>query len=365
MQVFGLPGQIIRNGRAASRLLDAKTPNIEAARRRDAVARWRRAIADGLTTVEAAKAVGAPRSSLYRWERNAEPKRRRPLRVRQKDWPPALRRAVERLRQDFPMWGKARLGPLVRVEGFAASDSKVGRILADLAARGLIQSVPSLRRRPDARRWTAKRRFARPLPRGLCAAEPGGLIQIDTVYVNLSPTKAIKHFAAYDPVAKWTVGKAFNRATAQAAASFLDKVTADMPFPIKAIQVDGGSEFMAQFEQACDDKGLALYVLPPRSPQMTEPSNAAMAHGDTSSTKPMNSPAASRNSTQSSTPSSTSITTTGPTEPLQDKPQPSISQDAQPKTPPRLICPDPGQTIDASPVLRYDSAPSNDTRPGI
>ena len=49
MQVFGLPGQIIRNGRAASRLLAAQTPNIEAARRRDAVARWLRARADGLT----------------------------------------------------------------------------------------------------------------------------------------------------------------------------------------------------------------------------------------------------------------------------------------------------------------------------
>ena len=31
MQVFGLPGHVIRKGRAASRLLDAKTPNIEAA----------------------------------------------------------------------------------------------------------------------------------------------------------------------------------------------------------------------------------------------------------------------------------------------------------------------------------------------
>ena len=40
MQVFGLPGHIIRSGRGASRLLAAKTPNIEAARRRDAVARW-------------------------------------------------------------------------------------------------------------------------------------------------------------------------------------------------------------------------------------------------------------------------------------------------------------------------------------
>ena len=29
MQVFGLPGHVIRSGRDASRLLDAKTPNIE------------------------------------------------------------------------------------------------------------------------------------------------------------------------------------------------------------------------------------------------------------------------------------------------------------------------------------------------
>ena len=41
-----------------------------------------------------------------------------------------------------------------------------------------------------------------------------------------------------------------------------------MPFPVKAIQVDGGSEFMAEFEVACQARGLALYVLPPRSPQM-------------------------------------------------------------------------------------------------
>ena len=54
MQVFGLPGHIIRNARAASRLLGAKTPDIEAARRRDAVARWRVAIAKGLSAADAA-----------------------------------------------------------------------------------------------------------------------------------------------------------------------------------------------------------------------------------------------------------------------------------------------------------------------
>jgi putative transposase len=268
MQVRGLPRQIIRNGAAAARLLAAKTPNIEAERRRAAVTRWRVAMANGLTAEQAAQAVGVPRSTLYRWEKDATPKSRRPRRVRQKGWTPTLRQAVERLRLDFPMWGRAKIGPLVRAEGFAASDATVGRILASLVARGVVEAVPALRRRPYARRWTAKRRFAKRLPRDLSVGEPGGLVQLDTVFINLTPTKAIKHFTAYDPIAKWTVGKAFNRATAKAAAAFLDKVIADMPFPVKAIQVDGGSEFMAEFEAACQAKGVALYVLPPRRPQM-------------------------------------------------------------------------------------------------
>jgi hypothetical protein len=38
-----------------------------------------------------------------------------------------------------------------------------------------------------------------------------------------------------------------------------------MPFPIRVLQVDGGSEFAAEFEQACQQPGLCLFVLPPRS----------------------------------------------------------------------------------------------------
>jgi putative transposase len=41
-----------------------------------------------------------------------------------------------------------------------------------------------------------------------------------------------------------------------------------MPFPVKAIQVDGGSEFMAQFEDACKTRDIKLFVLPPRSPKL-------------------------------------------------------------------------------------------------
>jgi transposase InsO family protein len=41
-----------------------------------------------------------------------------------------------------------------------------------------------------------------------------------------------------------------------------------VPFPIRAVQVDGGSEFAAGFEQACQQRGSHLFVLLPCSPTL-------------------------------------------------------------------------------------------------
>ena len=266
MQVFGLQAGVYRGARLASRLA-AQTTDIGAARR-DVLRRFQSARRDGLTAEQAAKAVGVGRATLHRWSVRLEPKSRRPLRMRLKSWTSKLVREVQNLRDDYPMWGKAKLGPLLRDQGFQVSDATVGRILRSLMDRGVVQPVPTLRRRPRSHRWTARRKHAVRLPRGLRPDRPGGVVQIDTVFVNLAPGKAIKHFTAYDPVAKWTVAKAVNRATAKAAGLFLDKVLAEMPFPVEAIQVDGGSEFKAEFEDACKDKGLVLYELPPKRPQL-------------------------------------------------------------------------------------------------
>ena len=58
------------------------------------------------------------------------------------------------------------------------------------------------------------------------------------------------------------------RATATAAAEVLDALAARMPFKVRAISVDNGAEFMAEFEQACATRGIRLFVLPPRSPKL-------------------------------------------------------------------------------------------------
>jgi transposase InsO family protein len=268
MQVVGLPRHIIRSAGAASRLLDAKIPDIEAARRRDAVARWRRARADGLTAEQAARAVGVPRSTLDRWKNDPTPKSRRPHRLRKPSPPAGLAAAVERLRLDHPMWGKQKLTPVLRDQGFTVSEARVGRIVCALIARGVVPRVADLIRRVAARSASSKRPHAIRKPAGVTFDKPGDVVQIDTLSITRGDARPIKHFDAYDPAAKWTVAQPFRRATAKNAASFLEKVLAQMPEPVKAIQIDGGSEFMAEFEQACAAKNLTLYLLPPRSPKL-------------------------------------------------------------------------------------------------
>jgi putative transposase len=133
-----------------------------------------------------------------------------------------------------------------------------------------VTPVPILRRRPAARRFrlTANQRYARRLPKGRKAETPGELVQIDTLSVNVRPDKPIKHFTAYDPVAKWTVGRVAARASAANAAALIDKLIGEAPFPVRGIQVDGGSEFMAEFETACQARKLELLVLPPKRPDL-------------------------------------------------------------------------------------------------
>ena len=48
---------------------------------------------------------------------------------------------------------------------------------------------------------------------------------------------------------------------------FLAYLKEQAPFPIRSLQVDGGSEFRDEFEQACQEAGIPLYVLPPKKPE--------------------------------------------------------------------------------------------------
>ena len=44
-------------------------------------------------------------------------------------------------------------------------------------------------------------------------------------------------------------------------------MSAEMPHR-QSVQVDGGSEFQGEFEEAAQELGLKVYVLPPRQPRL-------------------------------------------------------------------------------------------------
>ena len=132
-------------------------------------------------------------------------------------------------------------------------------------------SAPVRRRRPT---WTlgqlgAVRELRARYPRwGKAVERPGDLVQIDTVEIRPFAGHPFKQFTARDVISRWDTLEVRRSATARLASEMLEALALRMPFPVRAISVDGGSEFMAEFEAACQARGIALFVLPPRSPKL-------------------------------------------------------------------------------------------------
>ena len=103
---------------------------------------------------------------------------------------------------------------------------------------------------------------ARRIPKGLKAQKPGELVQIDHTSLKLDSGHGVKHFEAICPVTRFSVGKAFRKASSLTATKFLEFVENSLPFKLSSIQVDGGSEFMGTFEKTCKERNIPLYVLP-------------------------------------------------------------------------------------------------------
>ena len=233
---------------------------------------------EGVPAGLALEAIQTPRATLRRWQKlyrergvaGLENRSRRPHQVRPRQWTRKLRRLVLRLRRDNPTWGKDKIHKVLERDAkVKTSASTVGRILhqamhqekrirpAAFYTRGRVKPKKPRPFKGHAQRWKA----------GTKAKKPGEMVQLDTMTVHF-PGFTVKHFNAVCPITGLVIARAGTRATAASAERFLDYLCRKAPFPIVSLQVDGGSEFMGKFEEACRDRGIALHVLPPRSPKL-------------------------------------------------------------------------------------------------
>src|SRR3989304_3965545 len=90
-------------------------------------------------------------------------------------------------------------------------------------------------------------------PYGLQVDRPGALVQTDSKQVQLGNGKPVFQFAALDCFTRKRVVALAPRLTSREGAAFLEKVVASFPFPVHALQSDGGSEFLGDFGKAVSE----------------------------------------------------------------------------------------------------------------
>ena len=216
----------------------------------EAVERLRR-----IETYRQLRAVGWSRSTYFRWfkryqrqnVRGLAARSRRPHRTHRPRWTRQDERRVWAMRNRYPFMGKRRVRVLLQGEGLELSESTVGRILAKGARLGRIQPCAFCRGRVKVKRRRGFNGHAQRWRYGQRANDPGELVQIDHLSLHRDG-RHLKEFKAVSPDGKQLVARAYSRATTHNAKRFLAVVQADLPHPLLSIQVDGGSEFMADYQ---------------------------------------------------------------------------------------------------------------------
>ena len=187
-----------------------------------------------------------------------------------------------KLRRKYRIWGKNKIKVLLeRDYQIYLSISTVGRIIKKLVEKGKIYSVSHFVCSVKKKKKRVFTGHAQRWKYGMKSSKPGQLVQVDHMTVRLENGKIVKHFDAICPFTKRIEARAFSCATSNVAAQFLFDMIQNMPFHVSSIQVDGGSEFMGEFEVFCEQNDLELFVLPPRRPQYNgsvERANGTVRH---------------------------------------------------------------------------------------
>jgi putative transposase len=240
-------------------------PSPKALRRLE-VLDWHRS--HGAVVRLSARHFGYSPDTISRWVRafgsgklgNLEDRSRRPKRVRTPTTPSAVVIRIRQLREQYPRWGREKLRVLLGREGVEISGKTIDRTIARLRARGELRE-PRVVRKAHEQRLKSLLRPRRP---GDLIVDRPGYLQIDTQELRRGGPFT---YAAVDHLTRKRVVVAARRNTTAESTRFLQRVLAVFPFPVWAVQTDGGSEYMGEFAQTTAALGITHYVNRPNYPK--------------------------------------------------------------------------------------------------
>ena len=120
----------------------------------------------------------------------------------------------------------------------------------ELANDGVQVSLPSVKRTIDRMVLTTKRspwkRFHPHVDRPT-VAQPGDLVQIDTIHTMQSAKVRMYTFVLIDVYSRWVYAKSYQRMNAATTLAFVREAQRKAPFPFGMLQSDHGPEFGSWF----------------------------------------------------------------------------------------------------------------------
>ena len=238
----------------------------------------------------AVEAFGISKSTIYRWIKKFNTSNNNPLSLKNlyvskkgikldklQKITEKHKQLVLEIRKKHPKLGKEKIKVILDklCENYnipkisATSIGKIIKILKEekkLNHEYLKQKITIDGRTGKLRIKESKKRIKKERYKEKKPTKPGELVQIDTKqdYIN---GRKVYIFMAKDIKTRISFGYAYNRLNSENAKDFLEKLIKAMPFEIKGIQTDNGSEFLGKFNKAVQSIGIKHYFNYPRYPK--------------------------------------------------------------------------------------------------
>jgi len=225
--------------------------------------------AEELGNVSAAcREAGISRTLYYRWKKRftlygmggLHPRRAKASPGRRPQLGSTKERKIVAMALSWPAWGPNRLSLQLERQNVVVSPSIIWRALHRLGLGTRVQRllVLEMHSAKSAGLLTerTRRNLARRKVRHVQEEKPGDLVCIDTFYIgNLKGVGKLWQLTACDAASSYAMAKVVPANNAREAASFLSEVVAvevnKAGWKLWRVLTDGGSEFKAEFDQAC------------------------------------------------------------------------------------------------------------------